>query len=77
MATENCLKSVYFQSRENNIVYDNLSDGTKVPKYKLTQRFPDVKVFNIETADYMERYKSMFPNLWEPITENNNQLSLF
>jgi hypothetical protein len=70
---ENC----YFISRESNIIYANLVDGEKVPLIRLKQKFIDITILGGQSFDYMNRYLEMFPNLWEPVQEEQKQLSLF
>lgn len=69
---ENC----YFISRENNIIYANLTDGEKVPLVRLKQKFIDVMILEKQAYDYMERYMEMFPQHWELI-QQKPQLTLF
>lgn len=70
---------IYFISRENNIIYENLKDGTKIPIYKLKQNFINIPIMSKDVIEYMIRYINMFPDLVERIEHNteNNQLSLF
>lgn len=70
---------IYFISRENNIIYENLKDGTKIPIYKLKQNFINKSIMSKDGIEYMIRYINMFPDLVEKIEFNteNNQLSLF
>ena len=70
---ENC----YFISRQNNIIYANLTDGEKVPLVRLKQKFIDVMILEKQAFDYMERYMQMFPNHWEYLKKEKQQLKLF
>lgn len=75
-AIEDC----YFYSRENNIIYANITNGDKIPLIKLHQNFIDVIILGGEAFDYMKRYLEMFPNLWEYIKleiKKDSQISLF
>jgi len=70
---------IYFISRENNIIYENLKNGTKIPIYRLKQNFINIPIMSKDVNEYMIRYINMFPDLVERIEHNteNNQLSLF
>jgi len=70
---------IYFISREGNIIYENLKDGTKIPIYRLKQIFPNIPIMNEIHINYMSRYIEMFPELVERIEINTveQQLSLF
>ena len=69
----------YFYSRENNILIANKTNGEKVPLVKFQQTFPDKLILEGYAFDYLEKYMTMYPNLWDTIEpENNNpQLTLF
>lgn len=71
----------YFYSRENNILIANKTNGEKVPLVKFKQTFPDVLILEGQHFDYLEKYMTIFPELWERIepekTDTNSQLSLF
>lgn len=73
------VEDCYFYSRENNLIIANLIDGTKKPLIRLKQNFIDVTILEGIKYDYMIRYMSMFPSLWEKIELENTQtqLSLF
>ena len=70
---ENC----YFISRENNIIYANLTDGEKVPLVRLKQKFIDLMIVEKQAYQYMIDYMQMWPNHWEYIKEEKPQLTLF
>jgi hypothetical protein len=74
------VEDCYFHSRENNIIYANLTDGAKIPLVKLHQKFIDLTILGGKARDYMERYMEMHSHLWEPFKEepkSNEQLKLF
>ena len=72
------VNNCYFISRENNMLFANLTDGEKVPLVRLKQSFVDMIVLERQHLEYMEKYMEMFPDLWELITEEKqNQLTLF
>jgi hypothetical protein len=73
------VEDVYFYSRENNILIANKTNGEKVPLVKFKQNFPDMTVVGGYAFDYLKKYMTMYPNLWEIIEPENTktQLSLF
>ena len=74
------VEDCYFYSRENNIIYANLTNGSKIPLVKLFQNFIDISVLSGQGFDYMQKYMTMHPHLWEPIKEelkSNQQLTMF
>lgn len=70
---------VYFLSLKDNIIYLNCKDGRIIPDIRLKQNFPDNPVMNGTHIEYMNRYMSMFPHLFEKIQniEKPIQLCLF
>lgn len=74
------VEDCYFHSRENNIIYANLTHGGKIPLVKLHQKFINLTVLGGQHMKYMEDYMRMFPGLWETFKEepkSNEQLKLF
>jgi hypothetical protein len=75
------VEDVYFYSRENNILIANKTNGDKVPLVKFQYNFPDLVVVVDAPLDYMKKFMTMYPNLWEKVkpenTNTNPQLSLF
>lgn len=68
----------YFYSRENNVIYANLTHGARVPLIRLKQNFIDLTILCSQAYDYMQKYLSMFPELWELVEkEPKQQLTLF
>lgn len=70
----------YFLSRIDNVIIANLTDGQPVPLVRLKQKFIDVAIMDIKCAEYMEKYMSMYPELWEPVEnqkQEQQQLTLF
>lgn len=72
---------VYFYSRENNILIANTTSGESIPLVKFKQKFPDKLVLESQAFDYIKKYMTIYPDLWEKIepenTNTNPQLSLF
>jgi hypothetical protein len=74
------VEDCYFYSRENNIIIANLADGGKIPLVKLHQKFIDIAILEGSGLEYMKKYMTMFPDLWECIKKEpktNEQLKLF
>lgn len=73
------VENSYFLSRENNIIFANLIDGSKVPLIRLKQKFIDINILEGQAYDYMKNYLQMYPELWEHIKEEKpqEQLTLF
>lgn len=71
----------YFYSRENSIIYANLIHGEKIPLIRLHQKFIDIHILSKQGLNYMQKYLSISPNLWEAIIiepeQTPNQLILF
>jgi hypothetical protein len=75
------VEDVYFYSRENNILIANKTNGEKVPLVEFQYNFPDLVVVVDAPLNYMKKFMTMYPNLWEKVepekTDTNPQLSLF
>lgn len=75
------VEDVYFYSRENNILIANKTNGDKVPLVKFQQNFPNMLVVGGYAFDYLKKYMTMYPELWEKLEpekiDTNPQLSLF
>lgn len=74
------VEDCYFYSRENNVIIANLTNGEKTPLVRLHQKFINITILEGPGLEYMKRYMTMFPDLWEHIKEEpktNEQLKLF
>lgn len=56
-----------------------LTSGEHLPLVRFKQTFPDKLILERSHIDYMEKYMTMYPHLWEKIEPENTQpqLSLF
>ena len=72
---------VYFYSRQNNILIARKTSGESIPLVKFKQTFPDKLILEVYAIEYLKKYMTMYPNLWDKIepenTNTNPQLSLF
>lgn len=70
---ENC----YFLKRKDSTLIACLVDGGEVPLIKFKQKFIDIDILDRQPREYMLKYMELFPDLWEYVKEEKQQLTLF